>query len=126
MAEGTAGRTVLVVEDNEVEREGLTVILQREGYTVAAAEDGAQALALLRSDGRADLILLDMMLHGQDGWSFLKERQQDPALAAVPVIIVTGLDAANLEWGKSLGARACFRKPVQVAALLEEIRHCVG
>jgi CheY-like chemotaxis protein len=126
MADGPAGKTVLVVEDNEIERAGLAGMLRREGYVVAEAEDGAQALTLLRADCRADLILLDMLLHGQDGWSFLKERQKDPAVVAVPVIIVTGLDAANLEWGKSLGACACFRKPVNVAALLEEIRRCVG
>jgi CheY-like chemotaxis protein len=125
MAEGPAGKTILVVEDVVAECEGLTAILQREGYAVVAVATAEEALERLRADG-VDLVLLAMLLPGRGGWGFLKERQKDLALAAVPVIIVTGLDAANLEWGKSLGACACFRKPVQVPALLEEVRRCLG
>jgi CheY-like chemotaxis protein len=123
MADGAAvGKTVLVVEDNEVEREGLAVILSDAGYTVATALDADGAVASLRTHPETAAVILDMMLEGRDGWDFLRRRPSDPALARVPVVIMTGLRVASREWAESLGAKACFRKPVPVPALLDEIR----
>src|SRR5262249_2897651 len=107
MAEGTAsGKHVLIVEDQEVEREGLAAILQREGYTVALALDADGALAYLRANPGPTAVVLDMMLKGRDGWQFLAERQRDPALARVPVVITTAVRVASPEWARSLGAQA--------------------
>jgi CheY-like chemotaxis protein len=123
MADGTAtGRPVLVVEDHEVEREGMVFILEREGYTVGAAQDADGATAFLRSHPETCVVLLDMMLPGRDGWAFLRDRLNDPALARVPALILTSLRVASQEWAQSLGAEACFRKPVPVAAMLDEVR----
>jgi putative two-component system response regulator len=116
------GKTILVVEDNQVEREGLAAILLSEGYAVATAVDGAQALDVLRAAAAPCLVLLDMMLPNADGWHFLAERDRDPGLAAVPVLITTGLSVASPEWAKGLGAAGCFRKPLPVEALLDEVR----
>ena len=126
-ADAPAGKTVLVVEDNRTEREGLATILLSEGYAVATAADSAEALALLRAGTAPCLILLDMMLPGKDGWDFLSEHRRDPRLGAVPVIITTALGVASPEWAHSLGAAACFRKPLPVPALLDEVRrHCAA
>jgi CheY-like chemotaxis protein len=119
-----AGLTVLVVEDNRILREGLAVVLREEGCTVALAADGKEALACLRSQPPPAVVLLDMMMPVVDGWQFLKERRQTPALASVPVLIMTGLGIANAEWAASLGAAGLLRKPVEPEALLAEIRRC--
>ena len=70
------------------------------------AENGTQALELLRA-GKPDVILLDMLLPGTggDGWSVMERIRSTPAWADIPVIIVTGLEVASVEWAKSLGAR---------------------
>ena len=117
------GETILVAEDNAVEREGLAVVLRQRGYTVLTARDGAEALTLLLRTGPAPgLILLDMLMPGCDGWQFLDRRQPSPALAAVPVVVTTGLATANAAWAASLGAVGFLRKPFGVEALLAEVR----
>jgi CheY-like chemotaxis protein len=115
------GETILVAEDNAVERERLAVALRERGYTVLAAGDGAEALKLLQTVPAPGLILLDMMMPGCDGWQFLDRRQPSPALAAVPVVLVTGLAEADDEWA-ALGAVGLLRKPFDVDALLAEVR----
>jgi len=88
-----AGKHILIVEDNEVERGWLATVLRREGYVVTTAVDGGEGLAYLRAD-RPDLVLLDMIQPGQDGWAFLTGRRREPRLSAVPVILVTRLGEA--------------------------------
>jgi twitching motility two-component system response regulator PilH len=124
-SEQVTGQTVLVVEDNEVERAGLEAVLGQEGYAVVTAQTADEGLERLRAGG-IDLVLLDMMLSGRDGWYFLSRRQREPQAAGVPVIVTTGLEVASLEWAASLGASACFRKPFPVAALLREVRRLCG
>src|SRR5207237_3722266 len=116
--------SLLIVEDNDVEREGLSAILRREGFVTCEAENGAQALERLRA-GKPDLILLDMLLPGthDDGWTVLERIRTNPAWADIPVIIVTGLEVASQEWARSLGARAIVRKPVHTEELMHKIRH---
>jgi CheY-like chemotaxis protein len=63
-----------------------------------------------------------MLMPGCDGWQFLELRKPSPALAAVPVVLTTGLAAANAEWAASLGAVGFLRKPFAVDALLAEVR----
>jgi two-component system response regulator MprA len=118
-----AGGTLLIVEDNEVVRARLAVVLRRAGYAVALAANGQEALSALRGGLRPDLILLDMLLPVADGWRFLERRRQ-PALAAVPVVILTGLGVASPEWATALGAAGLLRKPAETEALLREVRRC--
>jgi len=115
-------KLILVVEDNEVIREGLAVVLRRFGCRVALAGDGGEALALLRGGLRPHLILLDMLTPGLDGWGFLDQRRRDPALAGIPVVINTALGVASPEWAAALGAAGLLRKPLQTDLLLEEVR----
>jgi CheY-like chemotaxis protein len=120
------GKRVLVVEDNEVLREGLAVVLRRCGCAVTLAEEGGEALSLLRSGALHDLILLDMLTPGLDGWGFLDQLHRDPALATVAVLITTGLGVASREWAASLGAAGLLRKPVDTDELLGEVRRCLS
>lgn len=82
---------VLVVDDNEMNRDLLSRRLQRQGYTVSMAEDGQQALDKLRVDP-FDLVLLDVMMPGMNGYQVLEHLKADPELRHIPVIMVSALD----------------------------------
>jgi CheY-like chemotaxis protein len=114
------------VEDNEVAREELAFVLRREGYAVDVVADGRAALERLRGGPAPGLILLDMMTPRLDGWRFLEQRGTDPALAAVPVVILTALGVASAEWAASLGAAHCLRKPWDTDSLLRTVRRFFG
>jgi CheY-like chemotaxis protein len=95
----------------------LRLVLEWEGYRVACAADGREALDILRASGPPAFILLDLMLPGLDGWRFREALKADPALAAVPVVVVSGLDAT-----RSPDVAGHIQKPFQVEQLLEVIR----
>src|SRR5438876_930728 len=114
-----APKTILLVEDNDVEREGLSAILRRKGYSVREAATGDQALASARTE-RPDVILLDLLLpEGTiDGWAFLDHVRADPRLSDIPVIIVTALTIASFEWSTAHGALDIVKKPIDTRELL--------
>jgi CheY-like chemotaxis protein len=120
------GRTVLVVEDEAQEREELTAVLRHAGYTVRTAADGHAALECLLDNPPPCVVLLDMFLPGLDGWDFLKVYQRDPALAGIPVVILSSLDVGSLAWAASLGAAGYLRKPVDRIALLDAVRRAAS
>src|SRR5690242_3916673 len=107
------GPALLIVDDNEITREGMAAVLRRDGYRVSLAADGAQALAQLRIAPLPDLILLDMLMPSLDGWRFLEERRHDRELSAIPIVIVTALGVASADWAASLGAVGFVTKPVE-------------
>lgn len=117
--------SVLVVEDDEVAREGMKGILEREGYEVALAGNGAEALDYLETAPRPDAILLDMLMPGVDGWGFLARVQLQPRLRAIPVILMTGT-VLSPDWAASHGCAGFLKKPVKVADLLSELQRCAG
>jgi two-component system chemotaxis response regulator CheY len=122
-----ASETILVVEDNPIQREGVAAILQQQGYTVLPAADADEGLAWVRSEPPPDLVLLDMMTRAvKDGWYFLAQRSRVPSAASIPVIIVTDVGNASDGWACMLGARGLLRKPLEVDALLAQIRRCLG
>lgn len=82
------GRKLLLVEDNEVNREMLQRRLLRAGYTVVCAADGQQALDQMRAE-TPDLVLLDINLPVKDGWQVAREASNDEALQSIPVIALT-------------------------------------
>jgi CheY-like chemotaxis protein len=119
----TSSQTVLVVEDNDEAREGLAVLLRREGYQVLLAEHGEEGLRHLRAGARPDLVLLDMLMPVLDGWHFLEQlRQQEPL---VPVIIMTG-SVLTREWALEHGCQGFLRKPIQPELLLGEVQRCLA
>jgi CheY-like chemotaxis protein len=117
---------VLIIEDNDIERQGMGFVLREAGFTVSMAPNTSIALAYPASVARPDLILLDMMMPEKDGWYFLDTRKLNPQLADVPVLIVTGMGVASQEWAASLGAAGLVRKPFDAGELCREIERCVA
>jgi CheY-like chemotaxis protein len=117
---------VLVVEDDPAVRDTLSEILGEEGFPVAVAANGQEALTYLRLNTSAVpcLILLDLMMPVMDGWQFRREQQEDTALAAIPVVIVSGLDTVAASAG-DLNVATYLTKPIDIARLLEVTeQHC--
>src|ERR1700675_1571417 len=79
---------ILLVEDNEMNRDMLSRRLQRRGYEVLTAVDGESGLALTKAQAPA-LVLMDMSLPGVDGWEATRQLKADPATRAIPVIALT-------------------------------------
>ena len=77
---------ILIVDDSPTERYYLTDILVRNGYTVTTAENGEQALTMIRAD-KPDLILMDVVMPGANGFQVTRSIARDPELQDVPVII---------------------------------------
>jgi CheY-like chemotaxis protein len=94
-------KSVLIVDDDVDIREILAETLSGEGFDVATAANGLEGLSVLRHlAALPSVILLDLMMPVMDGYEFLEERRLDPALASIPIAIVTaghGVDRARLE-----------------------------
>lgn len=116
-----ASRSILIVEDDEVIRRAMRMVLEWEGYAVACAANGQEALDLLRAGSRPALIVLDVMMPVLDGKQFRQEQLRDPSLASIPVIVVSALDFAQ-----AVNAVYHVRKPFEVQELLDAIRDQVG
>jgi CheY-like chemotaxis protein len=120
-----AGKTILVVENDEVAREWFVAILAVDGHTTVAAAHGAEALDYLRSHPTPDLIILDMLMPVLDGWHFLEKVRRDERLRHVPVVVVTSTILTR-EWAHDHGCSGLLRKPVRGDELLAEVRHCLA
>lgn len=113
------GGQILVVEDDRDTREAISQILAEEGFSVAQAANGLEALRYLRQQGNVGLILLDLMMPVMDGVQFRSLQSRDPELAAIPVIALTALDAP---YPLELSNATVVRKPIDMARLLRLIR----
>jgi CheY-like chemotaxis protein len=110
---------ILVVDDDLDVRVLLADLLRGEGYDVATASDGAEALDYLRAATTLPcLILLDLVMPNVDGWQFIEDRRNDPRLAPIPVVLISGHVAAR-ETARSLGLASYVEKPFGVASLRE-------
>ncbi|HZH04282.1 MAG TPA: ATP-binding protein, partial [Myxococcaceae bacterium] len=106
------------MEDDPDLREGLADLLRSEGYDVACASNGAEALTSLRSGQAADLIVLDLMMPTMDGWEFRMHQKRDPALASIPVMAITADDSPK---AGAIDATFVLRKPFQLDELLKSL-----
>ncbi|HUE18847.1 MAG TPA: response regulator, partial [Stellaceae bacterium] len=113
------GLTVLVADDDPAVHDMLTGTLIREGYRVLHANDGAEALEVVRRFA-PDIVTLDVMMPKIDGWSVLGTMKSDPELSHIPVILITIVDDRNL--GYSLGASEYMTKPIDRARLVALVR----
>ena len=112
---------ILIVEDNEMNRDMLSRRLTRKGYEISIAEDGAMGLECMRSD-RPDLVLMDMGLPIKDGWTVTAEAKADPELASIPIIALTAHALeADRQRALEAGADDFDTKPVELAGLLEKM-----
>ncbi len=104
--------TILLVDDENINLKILKTILRKGGYQFLEAESGEEALGLLERE-HADLIILDLMMPGMDGFQALEKIKQNPSTAFVPVIIASALkDSVAIEKGLELGANDYFTKPL--------------
>src|SRR5574340_1100683 len=102
---------VLLVEDDAAIRDALRELLEAEGFVVQGAANGREALARLRAGGhRPRLILLDLMMPVMDGWEFRQAQRGDPALARIPVVVLTAADGAE-DLIADMKVAACLSKP---------------
>jgi len=114
--------TILIADDEEANREILSELLQIEGYRTIPAQDGEEALKLLRSH-HVDLALLDVMMPRHTGFAVCHEAKSDPATRLVPVVLVTGLNRSEDRIkGIESGADDFLSKPVDRAELLARVR----
>ncbi|WP_134500645.1 response regulator [Microvirga pakistanensis] len=113
--------TILLVEDNELNRDMLSRRLVRNGYGVLIAEDGAKGLSAA-IDGKPDLILMDMSLPVMDGWEATRRLKAEPQTRAIPVIALTAhAMSSDREKAVAAGCDDYDTKPVELERLLAKI-----
>jgi CheY-like chemotaxis protein len=113
---------VLLIEDNEESRDGLSRYLRRKGYDVIAAVDGRQGLDLAGAEA-PDLIILDMSLPILDGWEATRQLKGTPTPSHIPIIALTAhAMAGDRERALEAGCNDYDSKPVEFARLLTKIK----
>lgn len=112
---------ILLIEDNEMNRDMLSRRLARRGYEVAIAIDGRQGVDMAAND-KPDLILMDMSLPVMDGWDATRHLKAQPNTQAIPVIALTAhAMASDREKAMEAGCDDYDTKPVELPRLLEKI-----
>ena len=111
--------TLLVIDDEPQIRTLLKATLTRAGYAVVEAANGREALEYLQEAQTPEVILLDLMMPVMDGWEFRRRQQADPALARVPVIVLSALDPSR---AAGVDAAAFLKKPLDFDHLLALVR----
>ncbi len=115
-------RTVLVVEDNQIDRTRLVKVLSDAGYEVSTAENGLQAIDQVKRN-KPEAILMDVNMPEMDGFAATRALRGDKDTKHIPVILVTAKDQkADKAWGQMLGAKGYVTKPFTDEQLLEQIR----
>jgi CheY-like chemotaxis protein len=117
---------ILLVEDNEMNRDMLSRRLVRNGFEVVMAVDGGQGVAMAASE-KPDLILMDMSLPVMDGWEATRRVKADAATSTIPVIALTAHALVeDREKAKAAGCDDFDTKPVELPRLLEKINRLLG
>ncbi len=115
-------RRILVVDDDREVVRLIRAYLEQAGFEVAAAHDGETAVHILRRD-QPDLLLLDLMLPGRDGWEITRLVRGDPALAHLPIIMLTArVDDTDKIVGLELGADDYVTKPYNPREVVARVR----
>ena len=113
---------VLVVDDSKTELMYMTDLLQKNGYSVRTAENAEDAFRRLSED-KPDLILMDVVMPGQNGFQLTRSITRDPQYADVPIIMCTSKNQeTDRVWGMRQGARDYITKPIEAKELLAKIR----
>ncbi len=114
-----------MVEDNDANRTMLCRRLNKNGYLTVQAADGRQALDAVQKE-RFDLVLCDIMMPGVDGYEVLKEMKSDPALEAIPVIMISAVDElASVVRCIEMGAEDYLQKPYDPVLLQARVNACL-
>lgn len=117
---------VLLVEDNELNRDMLSRRLRKKGYEVEMAVDGAQGVEMARAGGH-DIILMDMSLPVIDGWEATRQIRATEGLDAIPIIALTAhAMAGDREKAMAAGCTDYDTKPVEIERLLSKMTALIG
>jgi len=108
--------SVLVVDDESDIREAVAEVLADEGYVVHGAGDGAEALRKARAV-HPDIVLLDLMMPGMNGWEFRAAQKGDPELSDIPVVVLSALGRVA-----GMDAAGFIQKPFDLDELLDAVR----
>jgi len=112
----------MVVEDEPENRLFIGLMLRTEGYDVIEAEDGPTALDLLGAGSDPEMILLDVMMPGLNGWQVFERLREDPRWRSIPVVMLTALaQRADVERAVQLGVDGYLTKPFEPADLIHTI-----
>lgn len=112
---------ILLVDDSPTEHFSIGSLLGRHGHEVIAAESGEEGIRLAR-ERRPDLILMDIVMPGLNGFQATRQLTRDPQTAAIPVVILTSKNQdTDRVWAERQGARGYLTKPVEEAVLLSTI-----
>jgi CheY-like chemotaxis protein len=119
-------RTVLIIEDEKLIIVSTQMVLEASGFRVESATNGEEGIAKARGSA-PDLILLDIMMPGIDGWETLTRLKRDPATAGIPVVIFTAREhSRGHQRSAEMGAVDYFRKPFEPDELIELVEKHVG
>ncbi|RYE33277.1 MAG: response regulator [Hyphomicrobiales bacterium] len=117
---------ILLVEDNEMNRDMLTRRLQRQGFTVLCAPDGPSGVAMAKTEA-PDLILMDVALGDMDGWEATQLIKASPATARIPIIALTAHAlASDQARSAAVGCSDFDTKPVDLPRLVGKIQNCLS
>jgi len=117
---------ILLIEDNELNRDMLSRRLERKGFQIVLAEDGAQGVALAQSE-QPDLILMDLSLPVLDGWEATRRLKADAATRVIPIIALTAhAMSSDREKAFAAGCDDYGTKPVEMNDLLQKINRLLG
>jgi CheY-like chemotaxis protein len=118
--------TILIVEDNEMNRDMLSRRLQRRGFDILIATDGAEGLAAAR-ERNPDLVLMDMSLPVIDGWEATRQLKSEDATRKIPIIALTAhAMSGDRQKAVDAGCDDFDTNPLELARLLEKIEQCLG
>jgi DNA-binding response OmpR family regulator len=119
-------RTVLIIEDEKLIIVSTQMVLEAAGFRVESATNGEDGIGKAKTCS-PDLILLDIMMPGIDGWETLTRLKRDPATAHVPVVIFTAREhSRGHQRSTDLGAADYFRKPFEPDELIELVEKHIG
>lgn len=112
---------ILIVDDSPTEIHVLSSILEKMGHTVLTAENGEDGIAKAK-ENRPDLILMDVVMPGMNGFQATRQLTKDPETSSIPIIIVTTKDQeTDRVWGLRQGAKDYLTKPVEEAVLVDKV-----
>lgn len=114
---------ILIIDDSPTETFRFKEILAKHGFTALEATNGADGVTIAKAE-QPDLILMDVVMPGVNGFQATRQITRDPATKHIPVVIVSTKDqATDRLWGKRQGAKDYLVKPVDEAKLIETINH---
>ncbi|MBI9081808.1 MAG: response regulator [Pseudodesulfovibrio sp.] len=123
MTETTNTNTILVVDDQPANLQVLLTFLKQHGFSVLVADNGHRALKALEKEKKPDLILLDVMMPGMDGFETCSRIKENEAIADIPVIFMTALDSTEDKMrGFKAGGLDYITKPFQQAEVLARVK----